>query len=28
MRNSEIEYLYLPEIKKLIYFPNKWKKFL
>jgi carbamoyltransferase len=23
MRNSEIEYLYLPEIKKLIYFPNK-----
>jgi len=23
MRNSEIEYLYLPEIKKIIYFPNK-----
>jgi carbamoyltransferase len=23
MRSSEMEYLYLPEIKKLIYFPNK-----
>jgi len=23
MRNSEIEYLYLPEIQKIIYFPNK-----
>ncbi len=23
MRNSQIEYLYLPEIEKLIYFPNK-----
>ena len=23
LRNSEIEYLYLPEIKKLIYVPNK-----